>query len=61
MGKRTWTTEQEECLKELYLQKKPIKEIDIENQIITLLNEILEYDSVVNNFFLPLVKDKLII
>lgn len=39
--------------------KNNLKEADIEEQIITILNEILEYDGVVNNFFLPLIKNKL--
>ena len=39
--------------------KNHLKEVDIERQMLDILNEIFEYDSVVNNFFLPLVKDKL--
>lgn len=35
------------------------KEIEIEESIKELLGDIFEYDSVVNNFFLPLLKNKL--
>lgn len=36
-----------------------IKEDKIEESILHLLSDILEYDSVVNNFFLPMLKSKL--
>lgn len=39
--------------------KNHLNEIDIEKQIIDLLNNIVEYDAVVNNFFLPLLKNKI--
>jgi len=39
--------------------KNNIKENEIEIQIKDLLNDIFEYDSVVNNFFLPVLKNKL--
>lgn len=39
--------------------KNHLNEIDIEKQIINLLNNIVEYDAVVNNFFLPLLKNKI--
>jgi len=39
--------------------KNNIKEDKIEESIIHLLSDILEYDSVVNNFFLPMLKNKL--
>ena len=35
-----------------------IKESDIEKSIIDLLNDILEYDSLVNEYFLPILKNK---
>ena len=35
------------------------KEIDIEKSILELLGYIFEYDSVVNEFFLPMIKSKL--
>lgn len=38
--------------------KNNIKEDSIENSMITLLSDILEYDSVVNEFFLPMLKTK---
>ncbi len=39
--------------------KNHINEKDIEKQIIDILNNIVEYDAVVNNFFLPLLKNKI--
>lgn len=39
--------------------KNHLNETDIEKQIIDLLNNIVEYDAVVNNFFLPLLKNKI--
>ena len=39
--------------------KNNIKEIKIEESILHLLSDILEYDSVVNNFFLPMLKSKI--
>lgn len=39
--------------------KNNIKEDKIEESILHLLSDILEYDSVVNNFFLPMLKNKL--
>jgi len=39
--------------------KKNIKESHIEESIIYLLNDIFEYDAVVNEFFLPVLKNKL--
>ncbi len=39
--------------------KNNIKEEDIENSVKTLLADILEYDNVVNEFFLPVLKSKL--
>jgi site-specific DNA recombinase len=39
--------------------KNNIKENDIEESIKTLLSDILEYDNVVNEFFLPVLKSKL--
>ena len=36
-----------------------MNEIEIEKQIIDLLNNIVEYDAVVNNYFLPLLKNKI--
>lgn len=39
--------------------KNNIKETTIEESIRELLGDIFEYDSVVNNFFLPLLKNKL--
>ena len=39
--------------------KNNIKEDKIEQSILHLLSDILEYDSVVNNFFLPMLKNKL--
>ena len=39
--------------------KNNIKEPKIEESILHLLSDILEYDSVVNNFFLPMLKSKL--
>lgn len=39
--------------------KKNIKEDDIEDSIIHLLNDIFEYDAVVNEFFLPVLKNKI--
>ena len=39
--------------------KNNIKEDYIEKSILNLLSDILEYDSVVNEFFLPMIKNKL--
>ena len=39
--------------------KNNIKEETIENSVKTLLSDILEYDNVVNEFFLPVLKSKL--
>lgn len=39
--------------------KNNIKEETIENSVKTLLSDILEYDNVVNKFFLPVLKSKL--
>ena len=39
--------------------KNNLNEIEIEKQIIDLLNNIVEYDAVVNNYFLPLLKNKI--
>ncbi|MDD2208520.1 MAG: recombinase family protein [Bacilli bacterium] len=39
--------------------KKNIKEESIEQSIIYLLNDIFEYDAVVNEFFLPVLKSKI--
>ena len=39
--------------------KKNIKEESIEESIIYLLNDIFEYDAVVNEFFLPVLKNKI--
>ncbi len=35
------------------------EELPIENSVKTLLSDILEYDNVVNEFFLPVLKSKL--
>ena len=39
--------------------KNNIKELDIENSVKQLLGDIMEYDNVVNEFFLPMIKNKL--
>lgn len=36
-----------------------IKEKDIEKQMISILNDIFEYDAVVNSYYFPLIKNKL--
>lgn len=36
-----------------------IKEVDVERQLATLLSDLFEYDFTVNEFFLPLIKNKL--
>ena len=38
--------------------KNNIKELTIEKDLADLLNDLLEYDSVVNEFFLPMIKNK---
>lgn len=38
-----------------------IKEKDIEKQMINVLNDIFEYDAVVNSYYFPLIKNKLFI
>lgn len=39
--------------------RKNIRETDIESSIIDLLNDIFEYDSLVNDYFLPILRNKI--
>lgn len=39
--------------------KNNIKEITIEKDLANLLNDLLEYDNIVNEFFLPMIKNKI--
>ena len=39
--------------------KNNIKELDIEKDLSNLLNDLFEYDSIVNEFFLPMIKNKI--
>lgn len=39
--------------------KRYVKQDEVEKYLIQTLNEILEYDSIVNNFYLPVIKNKI--
>ena len=39
--------------------KRYVKQDEVEKYLVATLNEILEYDSIVNNFYLPVIKNKI--
>ena len=39
--------------------KRYVKQEDVEKYLVETLNEIIEYDSIVNNFYLPIIKSKI--
>ena len=39
--------------------KRYVKQDDVEKYLVETLNEIMEYDSIVNNFYLPIIKNKI--
>ena len=39
--------------------KRYVKQDDVEKYLVETLNEIIEYDSIVNNFYLPIIKNKI--
>lgn len=41
--------------------KRYVKQDEVEKYLVATLNEILEYDSIVNNFYLPVIKNKICI